>query len=553
MVTALGRTFQYRLNISSISIIIIFLSTLQLTDLGDFDVREATIARIHAALYSHRTTCRAIVQAYLARIETYNPAINAIIALNTKALSVADGLDALLAAGHSMGPLFCIPILLKDNFDTHDLPTTAGCRALRDAQPAADAAVVNALRDAGAVVMGKTNMHEMALEGLTVSSLGGQTVNPYDLTRTPGGSSGGTGAAIAASFALLGTGTDTMNSLRNPASANSLYSIRPTRGLISRTGIIPVSSTQDVVGPIARTIEDLAVALAVMASTDYDATDRPTALTSDFASKFDHGTLRGKRLGLIEGFHNRTLCKETSPVNDVMEVTVSKLLAAGAEVVSVTSPHYNSSDILASCDTQRFEHREQLDEYLSRTSHQGTYPTSFQDLYNSNDFLVIPRQYPLIKDASASSTANASYRQTLSNIDDITSIVKSTFAENDLDALIYPEQSNLVVKIGSQSQVGRNGILAAVTGFPVVTVPVGFSPPTVDAPKGVPIGMEVLGLQWSETELLSTAKSIAEVVTVRKIPQSTEKEVARRKYKAVPKIVPDTRNIPDVYPIGVLE
>lgn len=171
-----------------------------------FDAREATIASLHDALFTKQNTCRDVVATFVARIEAYNPLINAIITLNPTALEEADRLDSSLSRGNATGSLFCIPILLKDNFDAVGMPTTAGCAALRDNYPIADAPTVSALRNAGAVILGKTNLQEFALEGLSVSSMGGQTLNPYDFTRTPGGSSGGTGAAVAASFAVFGTG-----------------------------------------------------------------------------------------------------------------------------------------------------------------------------------------------------------------------------------------------------------------------------------------------------------------------------------------------------------
>lgn len=235
-----------------------------------FDVREATISTVHASLFSGLTTCRDIVSSYIARIECFNTDINAIIALNPDALQIADTLDESLSRGNATGSLFCIPILLKDNFDALPMPSTAGCLALKESTPVHDGPTVAAFRRAGAVILGKTNLHELALEGLSVSSLGGQTVNPYDLSRTPGGSSGGTGAAIAASFAVFGTGSDTVNSLRSPASANSLFSFRPTRGLISRAGVIPNSYTQDTIGAIGRSLPDIATALTVMAGVGYD-------------------------------------------------------------------------------------------------------------------------------------------------------------------------------------------------------------------------------------------------------------------------------------------
>ena len=206
-----------------------------------FDAREATIESVHNALFTSLTTCREVVSSFISRIEEFNPTINAVIGLNPDALDIADRFDQKISAGNTTGKLFCIPVLLKDNYDATPMNTTGSSLALAGNKPAADGPVVTAMKREGAIVLGKVNLHEMALEGLSVSSLGGQTINPYDHTRTPGGSSGGTGAAVAASFAVFGTGTDTVNSLRSPASANNLVSVRPTRGLISRTGVIPVS------------------------------------------------------------------------------------------------------------------------------------------------------------------------------------------------------------------------------------------------------------------------------------------------------------------------
>lgn len=205
-----------------------------------FDARETTISSVHHALFTGLNTCHEIVSSFLSRIEALNPKINAIISLNPNALTQAKTLDQQLSTGNASQRLFCIPILLKDNYDTVDMKTTGGNLALQNSQPTVDAPAVAALKNAGAIILGKANLHELALEGISVSSLGGQTINPYDSSRTPGGSSGGSAAAVAASFAVFATGTDTVNSLRSPASANSLFSIRPTRGLISRAGVIPI-------------------------------------------------------------------------------------------------------------------------------------------------------------------------------------------------------------------------------------------------------------------------------------------------------------------------
>jgi Asp-tRNA(Asn)/Glu-tRNA(Gln) amidotransferase A subunit family amidase len=532
-----------------------------------FDIREATITTLHDALFTHSTTCRDIVSSFIARIEEFNPSINAVISLSPHALSTADHLDQRLAAGNITGALFCVPVLLKDNFDAVGMSTTGGCQALAHNKPLTDAPTTRALIDAGAVILGKTNLHEMAFEGLTVSSLGGQTANPYDLTRTPGGSSGGSGAAVAANFAVLATGTDTVNSLRSPASANSLFSFRPTRGLISRAGVIPVSSTQDTVGAMARSPGDLTVALSVMASVGFDPRDNATALTprqvppQDYSASLYRGKLKGLRIGLLDGFFNHTTSDETTPVNNIMAIMVAKLTAAGVAIINITDPLYDTLAI-AKLDVQAFELRDLLDTYLAPpTANQtvrgveGPRPTSFDELYNTGNtnFLVIPAQHHFIKRASHLSTRDTAYLDTQNQIQELTRTLEATFATNNLDAIIYPEQKNLVVKIGSPSQSGRNGILAALTGHPVVCVPAGFSPPSEDAPLGVPVGMEILGRPWSEALLLNIASHISELVPVRRMPPFANRTVELSAYESVPSITPNTGNIHTAYPLGLFE
>ncbi|KAK3672410.1 hypothetical protein LTR78_007717 [Recurvomyces mirabilis] len=529
-----------------------------------FDPREATVASTHHSLYTGLATCREVVSSFLARIEALNNCTNAIISLNPDALAEADAYDEeLLANNATLGPLFCVPTLLKDNYDTADLPTTGGNLDLANSRPSVDAPAVAALKKAGAIILGKSNLHELALEGLSVSSLGGQTVNPYDSTRTPGGSSGGTGAAVAASFAVWGTGTDTVNSLRSPASANSLFSCRPTRGLITRSGVIPISYTQDVIGPIARCVEDVATALTVMASVGYDSMDNATALVPpssrglDYTTELTKGSLKGLRLGLLEGFMNMTNSSETTPVNGAMANITSRLRRAGATIVPIKDNLYNAT-ALAVFDTQRYEYREEMDSYLQRSSLGGRHPQTLNELYNSSRFLVIPSQYEYVTTALVSSTGNQTWNSHLSYSDvqrgiaNLTLALRSTFAANNLDAMIYPEQKNLVVPIGSPSQSGRNGILAALTGSPVVTIPVGFSPATATAPEGVPIGMEILGLPWSEETLLQTAYQVEQMGRVRKTPTWATQVLETRMYQEVPVVKPNTGNIPLQYPIGIL-
>jgi amidase len=320
----------------------------------DFVVEETTIVDIQRALQTNVRTGRQIVQAYFDRIAAYDrkgPTLNSILTLNPMALVEADRLDAERATGAPAGPLHCVPLVLKDNYNTADLPTTGGSASLAGMRPPADAFVVAKLRKAGAIILGKSNMHEFALSGTTASSLGGQTLNPYDLTRTPGGSSGGTGAAVAANLALAGTGSDTVNSIRSPASANALVGIRPTKGLVSRAGIMPVSETQDAIGPIARTVADTARLLEVMAG--YDQNDPSTASSIGntpvgYIQFLKPGGLRGARIGLL-----RTLLgngPKHQEVNGVVATAMVALKNGGAELIEVDAPALDADRLNADND-----------------------------------------------------------------------------------------------------------------------------------------------------------------------------------------------------------
>ncbi|KPI45161.1 Glutamyl-tRNA(Gln) amidotransferase subunit A 2 [Cyphellophora attinorum] len=448
-----------------------------------FDPREASIASIHNALFSRLTTCRDVVTAHIARIEAYNPLINAIITINPEALSIADEFDDALASGNATGALFCIPVLLKDNYDALPMVTTGGCAALNASTPTLDGPAVTALRRAGAVILGKANLHELALEGLSVSSYGGQTINSYDSARTPGGSSGGSGAAIAASLAVLGTGSDTVNSLRSPASANSLYSFRPTWGLISRAGVVPISYTQDTIGAMGRSLMDIATALTVMAGVGYDPADNATAKIPASVKDTDYTlalspssapALSSLRIGVLLGFFNFTSGPDVDPVNAAMTQVLSVLSSSGATLINITDTStYNATAISSAMDVQQLEYREALTAYLSSSNLTGPRPQSMPELYlNTSEYLVIPSQYSYVNNALISSTSNSSYAAKQRLITNLTTTLHSLFASNDLDAIIYPEQKNLVVPIGSPSQSGRNGILAALTGSPVITMPV---------------------------------------------------------------------------------
>jgi len=487
----------------------------------NFAIEETTIAGVQQALQTRATTCRQIVQAYLDRIAAYDhkgPAFNSILTLNPKALSEADRLDAERANGAAMGPLHCAPVVLKDNYNTADLPTTGGSASLAGMQPPADAFVVARLRKAGAIILGKSNMHEFALSGTTVSSLGGQTLDAYDPTRTPGGSSGGTGVAVAANLAIAGTGSDTVNSIRSPASANAVTGIRPTKGLLSRSGIMPVSETQDAIGPIARTVTDAARLLEVMAG--YDQNDPSTAWSvgntpTGYVQFLRPYGLRGARIGLLKTMMGNG--PEHQEVNGVMAAAIAVLKGGGAEVIEVDAPALDTNKLNTDNDVQKYEFKALMNAYLSTIPNAPA--KSLAEIIASGKFHKPSlEKFLLSAEGFANGMEEPDYKERLLRNLRTRQALVSVFAEHRLDALVYPLQKRLVVPLTELNQADRNGILASVTGFPAITVPAGFSQPSATAPLGVPVGMDILGRPWSEGRLIELAYGFEQAVHARKPP-----------------------------------
>ncbi|MER2264486.1 amidase family protein [Methylobacterium oxalidis] len=487
-----------------------------------FPVEEATIAGVREALAAGRISCRDLVQTYLDRIAAYDqagPKLAAIRAVNPQALRQAEAFDrdrGRLAAQ----PLACVPLVLKDNYNTAELPTTGGSASLAGAQPAKDAFAVAKLREAGAIVLAKANLQEFAQGGVSVSSLGGQVRNPYDLTRTPGGSSGGTGAAVAANLALAGTGTDTVNSIRSPASANSLVGLRPTQGLISLSGIMPVSKTQDAIGPITRTVSDAAALLQAMAGQDPD--DPLTAASAgrppeDYAASLKPDALRGARLGVVKALFGTK--PEHAEVNRVMEQALDVLAKAGATLVPIEDPAFEANRLNAENDVQTYEFKALFNQYLAAIPNAPH--KDLAGIIASGQFHKAALEKFLTgAEARQDGMAEPDYRARLGRIAAFKAHVAAVFDAERLDALVYPLQKRLVVPIGELNQADRNGIVAGLTGFPAIDVPAGFSAPSETAPLGVPIGLDLLGRPWSEGRLLGLAYAFEQATKLRRPPAS---------------------------------
>jgi amidase len=483
-----------------------------------FHLEEATIDDVQAAYKSGALTATQLVQDYLKRIQAYDqagPKLNVVIYLNPQALEEARALDEhLRKTGKFVGPLHGIPVLLKDNVNTKDMPTTGGSLSLAGYMPATDAAIAQKLRSAGAIILAKVNLHEFAIWGETVSSIRGQTLNPYDPTRTPGGSSGGTGAGLAANFAVAGIGTDTVNSIRSPASANNIVGIRPTLGLVSRAGVIPYSFTQDAAGPLARTVTDAAKMLNVLVG--YDPNDPATAwsvgnIEKDYALFLKADGVKGKRIGVLRSFFGSAPIDEE--VNGIANKAIEDLRRLGATVIELNTPDLDSGKMSNDISVHLYEFKPAINAYLT----EGNAPVkSLEEIIASGKF------HPNIGDnikKAQSLEMDDGYRVRLQKRSELQQRVMKLMADDRLDAIVFPHQKRLVVPIG-ETQADRNGALGSVTGFPSIVVPGGFSSPTPTAALGVPVGIEFLGRPWSEKLLIEIGYGYEQGTKHRRPPPS---------------------------------
>lgn len=482
-----------------------------------FDFLEATIETFHRALLSGEATCEDFVKYYLGRIEKYdrkNANLNAVILVNPNALKEAQEKDRYFKANGLKGKLFGVPVLLKDNIETEDMPTTAGSKSLEGWETHRDAFIVKKLREAGAIIIAKTNLHEFAVWGETISSILGQSYNPYDHTRTPGGSSGGTGAGLAANFGLAGIGTDTINSIRSPSSANSLCGIRPTMGLVSRMGIVPYSLTQDTAGPLARTVSDAVKVLDVIAG--YDSQDKLTEdsngkIPQTYTAYLKADALKGKRLGVLRSFMGSS--EEHAQVNGCMEKCFEVLRKSGATLVDITEK-IDSGHLVKDISVHIHDLKAHLGEYLSEFGNKVP-------VHSIDEILASGKYSPDIeenlKQANSLDINAPYYKERLKLRAELQKQVVDLMDKYNVDAMIYPHQQQLVCKAGA-SQQQRNGALGSVTGYPSIVVPGGFSEKSSDAPIGVPVGLEILGRPFDEGRLIEIAYSFEQASHFRKPP-----------------------------------
>ncbi|MDX9902559.1 MAG: amidase [Bacteroidales bacterium] len=491
---------------------------------AEFRFEEYTITQLQQGYDNGDFTVTDVVQAYLDRIEAIDdsgPMLNAVIQTNPDALAIAAQLDEEIKEGKKRGPMHGVPVLLKDNIDTHDqMATTAGSRALSGSHPLQDSYIAMKLREAGAVILGKANLSEWAnfrgnLSSSGWSGVGGQTKNPYILDRNPCGSSSGSGVAVSANLCMIAIGTETNGSIVCPSTANGIVGIKPTVGLLSRTGIVPISFTQDTPGPMGRTVRDAAIALGVM--TGVDANDSRTAESegkylTDYTSFLKEDGLNGKKLGWFTSARGRHF-----KVDTLMQNVVEHLRSLGAEVIEIDNIYDREAGSL-SYELMLYEFKDGLNKYFASLGDNAPVK-SVEELieFNRNDSIEL-RYYDqelLIEAQAKGSVESAEFIAILGKMNRLVRDegIDRVMREKGLDAFIAPTGSPAwkTDLINGDCFHVSSSSPAAMAGYPNITVPMGF----ID---GLPVGISFFGKAWSEPRLLEMAYAFEASTKQRKAP-----------------------------------
>jgi amidase len=491
---------------------------------GAYDVEERSVAEWQAALARGELTSRQLVERYLQRIESLDaqgPKLRAVLETNPEALDIAATLDAERRAGKLRGPLHGIPILVKDNIDTADrMHTTAGSEALAADRPSRDAFIVERLRAAGAIVLGKTNLSEWANFRSTHSSSGwsargGQARNPYALDRTPSGSSSGSGIATAANYCTASIGTETDGSITSPSSACSLVGLKPTVGLVSRSGIVPISHTQDTAGPMCRSVADAAVLLAAIAGADPRDAATHGARTADYVAALDANGLKGARIGVARD----KLTGYSVSADAAFERALAVMKDRGAVIVDpadiATVNKFNDAEF----DVLLYEFKPDLERYLAtrppgraRTldaliAYNRAHADAEMPYFKQEIFEMSAKKGPLTSPGYRKALAHC---RTLSRAQGL----DATFAKHRVDAIVAPTSGPpwlIDLVNGDVGAGGSSTTPCAVAGYPAVTVPMGYA-------HGLPVGITFMGRAWSEATLLKFAYAYEQAALVRTAP-----------------------------------
>jgi amidase len=492
----------------------------------NFTLKETTIRDIQAAYLDGRLTCVQLVQAYLDRIAAYDqsgPALNAFVKLNPAALEEAAALDRTFAQTKTLvGPLHGIPVAVKDQAETKGIETRFGSVALSGYIPEKDATIVTKMKAAGAIILGKTAMPDFATSWFGYSSVNGETKNPYDLDRDPGGSSAGTGAAIAADFATVGIGEDTGGSIRLPSSFNSLVGVRVTPGLISRTGLSPLVVFQDTAGPMGRTVTDTAILLDALVG--YDPQDPYTTAfviadhKGSYTQNLDAGGLKGARIGVLKEAFGSDDNPDCAQVNAVIRAAIEQIKSAGAEIVEVSLP--NLMDFVVETSLYITHSRHDINKFLS--SRPSLPYASIDAIYKDGRY---HKNLDLIDDimtGPAQPEDDPSYYRKLAARDAFQRAVVKIMADNRLISMCFPP-SQVLPPTREEIRSGRwpvlgfptNTLIAAQTWLPSICLPAGFTP------AGVPVGIEMVVLPYHEPDLFKLGYAFEQATHHRRPPPST--------------------------------
>ena len=495
-----------------------------------FRVEETTITDIHAAMRGGEVTSRALVEAYLQRIDAYDrsgPQLNSILGVNEGALARADELDEALArTGELTGPLHGIPVVVKDCVETSEIDTTFGSAAVEGYRPAQDAVIVRKLREAGAIILGKTTLPDFATSWFSFSSVSGETKNPYGLGHDPGGSSAGTGSAVAANLATVGIGTDCGGSIRVPSSFCNLVGIRSTPGVVPRTGSSYLVIFQDTIGPMARTVTDAAIVFDAIVG--YDASDPYTAAyeiaraPASYRDQRDAAALDGARLGLVTNALGSDDDPASAAVNEVVRAAVEAIRGAGAEVVEVTIP-----DLMA--------HIEATSQYVARTKHDINAFLSERPQAGGRtlqQIVAAGKSHPdldlidAVMEGPDEPEQDPDYFRRFAAREAFTREVVNVMAANRLDALVYPS-----VQVSAPSMEGRknwtvltfptNTLIASQTWTPAMSVPAGFTD------DGLPVGLEFVAKPYDEPTVFRLGYAFEQATHHRRAPESVPELTAR--------------------------
>jgi amidase len=503
-----------------------FAMTAHAASSGTFDVKEKTIAELQSAMQAGKATSQQLVQLYLARIAALDkagPTLNSIIELNPDALTIAAALDAERKAKGPRGPLHGIPVLLKDNIATADkMQTTAGSLALVGMKPPRDAALVARLRAAGAVILGKTNLSEWANMRSTRSTSGwsargGLTLNPYALDRNTSGSSSGSGSSVAASLAAVAVGTETDGSITSPASVAGLVGIKPTVGLVSRAGIIPIAHSQDTAGPMARTVADAAALLGVLAGSDKR--DAATLLADqkkmDYTQFLDRRGLQGKRIGVVRS----QLASSSDLVSALVESQLAVLMAQGATLVEAAevpnAAKYGESELTVLL----YEFKADMAAYLADYGPNAPIKTladiiAFNEKSAARELKFFAQEH-FISAQAKGGLQSKEYQDALANNNHFSRAegIDQVMAEHRLDALVAPTcgPAWLTDFTNGDASGGSFTSPAAVAGYPHITVPCGLV-------HGLPVGLSFVGGAWSEGPLIAMAFAFEQASLQRHAP-----------------------------------